>query len=150
MESLKQLQLDIPNKSYPQVGVYCGGRPRPEQLDQAKAMGVFAVINLCPTSEACNFDEEEEVRRLGLTYTNIPISGPADLTVENVTLLAQALTTASATHPVLLHCASSNRVGALLALKASWIDGQSPEDAIALGVAGGLTGLLPVVQQLLA
>lgn len=150
MESLKQLQLDIPNKCYPQAGVYCGGRPGQEQLDQAKTMGVSAVINLCPSSEACHFNEEAEVKRLGLTYTNIPIAGPADLTLENVTLLSKALSTASASHPVLLHCASGNRVGALLALKARWVDGQSREDAIALGVSGGLTGLLPVVQQLLA
>ncbi|MDE2419667.1 MAG: hypothetical protein KGO49_00600 [Gammaproteobacteria bacterium] len=150
MESLKQLPLDIPNKSYPQTGIYCGGRPRQEQFDQVKEMGIAAVINLCPIMEACSFDEETEVKRLGLAYTNIPISGPSDLTIENARLLSKALSTATADQPVLLHCASGNRVGALLALKARWIDGYSSEDAIALGVAGGLTGLLPVVQLLIA
>ena len=51
---------------------------------------------------------------------------------------------------VLLHCASGNRVGALLALAAVQVDGASPEAALTLGRAAGLKSLEPVVMERLA
>jgi len=49
----------------------------------------------------------------------------------------------------MLYCASSNRVGAMLALKAHWVDGESPEEALELGLAAGLTSLERSVRDLL-
>ena len=43
-----------------------------------------------------------------------------------------------------MHCASGNRVGALMALRASQ-NGASAEEAMAAGKAAGLTRLEPVV-----
>ena len=51
--------------------------------------------------------------------------------------------------PAMVHCASGNRVGAMLALKAAWIDGASPEEALQLGVDAGLTRLHDRVATLL-
>ena len=50
---------------------------------------------------------------------------------------------------MLLHCGSGNRVGALLALKAFWLDGGSAEEALEVGLAGGVTRLEPTVRELL-
>ena len=50
---------------------------------------------------------------------------------------------------VLFSCGSSNRVGALFALKARLLDGKSPDEAIAIGEACGMTRLEPVVRQAL-
>ena len=51
--------------------------------------------------------------------------------------------------PVLLHCSSSNRVGALLALRAKE-NGADDQAALDLGVSSGLAGLKPVVEKKLA
>ncbi|SVC09755.1 uncharacterized protein METZ01_LOCUS262609, partial [marine metagenome] len=48
------------------------------------------------------------------------------------------------------YCASGNRVGGLLALKAYWLDGVEPDDALEIGRQAGLTGLESAVQELLS
>jgi rhodanese-related sulfurtransferase len=49
---------------------------------------------------------------------------------------------------VLLHCASGNRVGAMLALRARWLQGKSADEAMAIGKASGMTGLAADVKAL--
>ena len=44
---------------------------------------------------------------------------------------------------------SGNRVGALFALKAQYVDGKSTEDALSEGRAHGLKAMEPAVRQLL-
>lgn len=51
--------------------------------------------------------------------------------------------------PLILHCGSGNRAGALLALKAFQIDGMSRDEALELGVKAGLASLRPVVETML-
>ncbi|MDF2445669.1 MAG: hypothetical protein K0S46_905 [Moraxellaceae bacterium] len=149
MTASSELWLDIPNCCTPGTGLCTGGRPRPEHLQAAKAKGVRTVINLCPPAEAVDYDEASVVGGLGMHYVNIPVAGPADLTLENAKKLAAAIAEAGPGHPVLLHCASGNRVGALMAVKARLIDGASAEDALAQGRAAGLKALEPYVTQLL-
>ena len=48
--------------------------------------------------------------------------------------------------PVLLHCGSGNRVGALLALAAFHVDGRPADAALQYGLDSGLTRLEPVVR----
>lgn len=144
-----ELWLDIPNCCTPGTGLCTGGRPRPEHFQQAKDKGVRTVINLCPPGEACDYDEAAVVSGLGLHYVNIPVSGPADITADKARELAKAMAEYSPGHPVLLHCASGNRVGALMAMKARFVDGRSPADALAEGRAAGLKALEPLVTQLI-
>lgn len=142
-----KLWIDIPNACTPADGLCTGGRPRPEHLRQAQARGVKAVVNLCPPSEPCDYDEAALVRSLGMSYVNIPVAGPADLTEANARALGQALSAVDG--PVLLHCASGNRVGALIALKAHFVDGLAAEAAIAAGRGAGLKVLEPAVRNIL-
>jgi len=55
---------------------------------------------------------------------------------------------AAANGPVLIHCGSGNRVGALLALRES-LAGADDEAAIEYGKEGGLTGLEDRVRDVL-
>jgi protein tyrosine phosphatase (PTP) superfamily phosphohydrolase (DUF442 family) len=82
-----------------------------------------------------------------MTYVNLPIDGATDVTYANASALDELL--ANAEGPVLLHCASSNRVGALLALRAKQ-RGADNASALELGVAGGLGGLEATVEKKLA
>jgi uncharacterized protein (TIGR01244 family) len=139
----------IPHAAVPLQGLLSGGQPTPEHLEQAARAGYRTVINLRAPSEPGFAWEAEKVKALGMDYVALPVAGAADLTRENVERFDAALDAALAKGPVLLHCGSGNRDGALLALRAAWLDGMDPEKAIELGRAAGLTGLEPEVRALL-
>ena len=137
----------VRNGMMPFEGVLTGGQPTDEQLAALRDAGYRTVINLRMPNEPGTGDEPETVAALGMTYVSIPLSGAADLTDENAAALAAALDEAA--RPVLLHCASGNRVGALLALKAFRLDGASAEEALEIGRGAGMTRLEGSVRQLL-
>ncbi len=143
----RSIQLDIPNFGAPTDNVLTGGRPRIEDLQSASAQGVRKIVNLCPHAEDPGYDEPAVVAQLGMAYENIPVAGGGDLTRENAEKLARSLQGVDG--PVLVHCASGNRVGALFALKSHHLDGKPVEDALADGRAHGLKAMEPAVRALL-
>ena len=137
----------VKNGKMPLPGVLTGGQPTDEQFAALRDAGYATVINLRQPDERGSRGEAEKVGELGMTYVSIPVDGKAGLNEENAAALAEALEAAE--YPVLLHCGSGNRVGALLAVKAFQLDGASAEEALELGLAGGVTRLEPVVRELL-
>lgn len=127
---------------------HASGQPTAEAIAQLKSAGITTVIDLRPDLETPDLDEKAVAEKSGLKYRSLPISGAADLTRENVRLFDQ-LTKETASDNVLIHCASGNRVGAMLALQARWVQGKSAQDSLAIGKAAGLTGLTGDVQKLL-
>ena len=111
-------------------------------------MGYQRFISLQLQEEPGAGWEEVAVHEAGATFQRIPVGGPDDLTRENVEALAAALEAARGQETV-LYCASSNRVGAMLALKAFWLDGASAEDALSLGRRAGMRALEPEVRRIL-
>lgn len=91
-------------------GVFLASQPAAADFEQAKKGGVKTVINLRHASENKDFDEKAVVEGLGLTYIHIPWNGVDELTDQRLDEMRQALKTAE--RPILLHCASANRVGA--------------------------------------
>ena len=144
-ETAEAPELALPNQGEPIDGVITAGQPTAEQFEQLREAGVRKVISLRTEGEPVPFDETALATKHKLVFQRIPIGGPDDLTKENVQRLDEALS--SANGKVLLHCGSSNRVGALLALRAKWIDGASAEEAMELGKKAGLTALEPAVKQ---
>ena len=132
----------------PRPALHAGGQPTKEDLAALRASGVTTVIDLRAAGEDRGFDEPAEVERLGMRYIALPIGGKDDLTPANARALHQLLQRERA--GVLLHCASGNRVGALLALGAVQEEGQSVESALALGRAAGLKSLEPAVRNALS
>ncbi len=92
-------------------GVFLASQPSAADFEQAKAGGVKTVINLRPDSEQPGFDERAVLDELGLAYVHLPWNGAEQLTDEIFARSRELLNTAE--RPILLHCASSNRVGAL-------------------------------------
>lgn len=129
----------LPQLAEPARGVFTSGRLTDGDIASIERSGIREVIDLTLDSETPDFDEATAARSRGLVYRNLPISGANGLSLENV--LAFDAMLRSAKRPVLVHCASSNRVGASAALKAAWVDGATPEQAIALGKSWGLKGL---------
>jgi uncharacterized protein (TIGR01244 family) len=141
--------LSIPSARIPMDGVLSGGQPTREQIEAAAASGFGTVINLRLGLETGFEWEAETVEGLGMRYVSIPVAGSRGLTLENVRRIDAALSEAAAAGPVLLHCASGNRIGAILALRAAWLHGVEPASAIAHGLANGMTRLEPAVRGLL-
>lgn len=135
--------LAIPNAREPLPGVITGGMPSDENLSAAKALGFKTVVSLLPATEAGN--EAERAERLHLGFVSIPIAGPDDLTEEHAKTLAAVLAD-PARRPLILHCASGNRAGALLALEAFYVEHVPAPAALELGIEAGLTKLRPVVE----
>lgn len=129
----------LPHLAEPAQGVFTSGRLTDADVTSIEQSGIREVIDLTLDSETPDFDEAAAARDRGLLYRNLPISGADGLSLENVKAFDALLR--SAKRPVLVHCASSNRVGAIAALKAAWLDGASAEQAIAIGKSWGLKGL---------
>jgi len=138
----------LPNGRRPTPDLLTGGQPSSQQLQRLARLGYGLVVDLRTEEESGRADEATMVRRLGMRYVSIPVSGENGLTQDNAQHLADALQAVKA--PAVVHCASGNRVGALLALKAYWIDGASAADALRLGLEAGLTRLEPAVRERLA
>lgn len=130
--------------------VYAAGQPAPGELASLARDGVRTVINLRAANEPVDYDEEHEVQRLGMRYVAVPVAGAEDLTQATVQRFSTELEQARRLGSVLVHCASANRVGALLALDRGLTRGAPDDEALALGRAAGLDSLEPVVTQMLS
>ena len=139
--------IGIPNAQMPDEGVLTGGQPTEDQFLEAKAEGYKTIINLRGVGEPGTDTQPALMVREGLAYVHIPVSGPHDISIQKAKELATALD--GAAQPVMVHCASGNRVGALFALKAYFVDGASADDAITMGRQSGLTRLEPFVRDLI-
>lgn len=133
----------LPNAKQPEEGLLLGGQPTVEQLEQARDLGFQTVINMRGTDEPG--PARDDVEALGMTYVALPVAGAEGISEENARALAVALDKAEG--PVIVHCGSGNRVGALFALKAHYVDGATAEEALQLGLDYGLTRLEPVVKE---
>lgn len=128
--------------------LHVSGQPTASEFTEFAARGGMHVIDLRPPSETPDFNEAAVVTRAGMAYYNIPIAGSRDLTRDNVELLDRVLAKVDR-ETTLLHCASANRVGALMALRARWLYDADYEEAITLGREHGMTTLQPDVERLL-
>ena len=141
--------LGVRNGTIVADNLLAAGQVTELQFEELVDMGYTNFISLRPTSENGAGWEEGHVVDDDVTFTRIPVAGAGGLTRENVMALNEILEEASSENTV-LYCASSNRVGGLLALKAYWLDGVEPDDALEIGRQAGLTGLESAVQELLS
>jgi uncharacterized protein (TIGR01244 family) len=131
---------------HPVNGLTAAGQPDEASLKVFADSGYAAVIDLRTAGEERGLDEPAVVEELGMDYVSLPI-GRDGISFENARSLDELIK--SYEGPVLVHCGSSNRVGALLALRAS-LDGADDAAALDVGLEGGLTGLESKVREVLA
>lgn len=139
--------IDVPYAN-PWHNMLSAGQPNREQLRAAKDAGYTAVIDLRCEGEFTEFDEPAEVASLGMKYLRIPVNGAAGITESNARALKAALDDVAGS-PVLCHCGTGNRVGALVAL-GQWLDGADRETALAEGRKAGMIGLESHLRQLMS
>lgn len=136
--------IQIPYAAHPEPDVICGGQPAFVQFQVAREAGVRTVINIRARGEAQVAEQARMLPRMGFVYYHLPIDSSADLTLENARRFAALVDCAA--RPLIVHCASGNRVGAMAALRAFHVDGVDAEAALRIGRAWGLTALEPVVR----
>ncbi len=127
----------------PVDGVTAAGQPDLNALQVFADSGYVVIVDMRAADEDRGMDDEKGfVEGLGLEYVAFPIASEDEISFDKARELDELIR--SYDGPVLLHCASSNRVGALLALRHS-LNGASDEEALQHGRDGGLTRLEPVV-----
>ena len=129
----------------PVDGITAAGQPDEAALKVFADQGYRTVIDLRTAGEDRGIDEPAIIEALGMDYVLLPIGRDA-ITFESAKTLDQLIKDAEG--PVLVHCGSSNRVGALLALRKS-LAGADDEAALAYGLDGGLSSLEGRVKEVL-
>ena len=140
--------LSMKNAAQPFEHTITGGQPSLDDLKSLKAQGVTNIINLRGKGESVNFNESEEAKKMGFNYVSLEIANASAVSIDNAKNLAQLLNAMEGT--TLVHCASSNRVGALFAIKAVVVDGKSHDQAIIEGLNAGLKSLRKKTEAVLA
>lgn len=126
----------IPRYKLLRPGLAVAGRPTPEAMLELAALGFRTVINLATPTEPGVKEEEEVVRSLGLRYVSVPVT-PQSFSPADVEAVEKVLDDPAAL-PILLHCGSSNRVGAVLAV-IEVRKGRALDEAIEEGRKAGLS-----------
>jgi len=142
IDELKQGRGDLSTKK-----TVSAGQPDSAVLASFADAGYAAVIDMRTAEEDRGFDEPATVEGLGMRYISMPIASEDDISFAKAEELDQLL--ASIDGPVLVHCASGNRVGALFALREK-AHGATDQEALAAGKTAGMTRLEPVVVKVLA
>ncbi len=135
-EELEPFECGTVAKIHTLGGIFLASQPQPDDFKQAKQGGIKTVINLRKSSEL-PWDEAATVEALGLEYHAIPFASPAELS-DGVLDSTRALLNDPARKPILLHCSSANRVGAIWLAHRMVDGGLSYEDAVAEARTVGL------------
>ncbi|PCI73311.1 MAG: hypothetical protein COB38_01035 [Gammaproteobacteria bacterium] len=145
-ESTNPAGYDMRNTAIPVTNLTTGGQPSKNDLAKMAKNGVKVIVNLRTKGEFRKFDEKKVVESLGMKYVSIPIGDEKDFNLNNVKLLDEAL--AGLKSPAVVHCASSNRVGGLLALRENLIKNSSVQDSITFGRKSGMGSSEKTVKKL--
>jgi protein tyrosine phosphatase (PTP) superfamily phosphohydrolase (DUF442 family) len=137
--------LDIANLNHPVENIFTSGQPAQEAFKGIADSGINVVVNLRPHSEL-DWNEQAVVESLGMTYINLPVAGAEGITNENAIALSTLLAKLEG-KKVLVHCSSSNRVGALNALSAHQKNGGNIDASVDEGKKWGLTRLESLVRE---
>ncbi len=130
----------------PQPTLYTAGQPASDDWPAIAQGGVGTVINLRTPGEMKDRDERAEVEAAGMRYVALPIAGHEGVTGDNAKALADLIDAAHGS--VLVHCASGNRAGGLLALALA-AQGMPAAAALETGRAAGMTSTETQVKQVL-
>ena len=138
--------LGIPHEHDLPSGLVTGGQPSLAALEAARDRGVRTIVSLRAPGEPGSDGEQELVESLGLRFVSIPIANDADITEDNAIRVSAAITDDATT---VLHCGSSNRAGAMVALRAFFEQNQPVDASMEVGRQAGLSRSAGAVEALL-
>lgn len=131
----------------PVNGVTTAGQPDAAALSIFAEQGYKTVIDIRTEPEERGMDEAAVINDLGMEYVLFPIDKAEHINFDSARELGRLIEEAEG--PVLVHCGSANRVGALFALRKS-LAGADDEVALEYGREAGMTRLEGKVTEILS
>ena len=140
MSDLLQALAGVPNASLPFPGIATSGQPSAAAFAAFRDAGGEVVLDLRDPMEPRPFDEPELVRQLGMEYLNLSVRQGAldDRALDQI--LAVVRDRAASNRPLLVHCASANRVAGALIPHFILDRGMDEETAVETAMQLGLRG----------
>ena len=136
MRDVRKIASGIDNAGQPLGDVATAGQPEKEHLERLADAGYKTVVDLRTPEEPPRPDEwEMVVRRTGMEYLNIPV-GHEDIDDETFDRFRELMRDGE--RPLLVHCSSANRVGALLIPYLILDEGRTPEKTREIATEVGL------------
>ncbi len=117
-------------------GIATAGQPEEEHFERLAEAGYKTVIDLRTVEEDRGLDEPEVIRQASMEYVNIPV-GHEDVEDETFERFRELMKDPER-RPLLVHCSSANRVGALLIPYLILDEGKSIEEAVTIASEVGL------------
>jgi protein tyrosine phosphatase (PTP) superfamily phosphohydrolase (DUF442 family) len=135
----QSLKSDVPRVLCLDSSFATGGQPSEQAFAKVAASGFHSVLSLRPPSEGIDLTKERSlVEKTGLRYYNIPVvsSAPrAEQADEFIRLVKE-----KSNHPMLINCATANRVGAFMMIyrvvEQSWSEEKALDEAVKIGLRG--------------
>ena len=137
MRDVSEITPDLDNMGQPLEYVATAGQPEEEHLKRLAEAGYKTVVDLRTPGEAPSPDEwGRVVRRAGMEYVNIPVAHK-NIDDETFDRFREHIRDGGR-RPVLVHCSSANRVGALLIPYLILDDGMTPQKSKEIAAEVGL------------
>ena len=134
----QSLKNDVPRILCLDNDFATGAQPTDQAYAKAAATGFRSVLSLRAGNEGIDlFRERSVVERSKMKYFNIPVvsSAPRPEQVDEFIRLVKE----PSNHPMLINCASANRVGAFMlvyrVLEQSWSEDKALEEATKIGLS---------------
>jgi protein tyrosine phosphatase (PTP) superfamily phosphohydrolase (DUF442 family) len=134
----KALSADVPRILCLDENFATGGQPTGDAYAKAAASGFRVVLSLRTASEGVDLARERaQVESNKMRYFNIPVNSGSPRSEQADEFLL--LTRDRANHPMLVNCASANRVGAFMMIlrvvDQGWSEDKALEEAIKIGLS---------------
>jgi protein tyrosine phosphatase (PTP) superfamily phosphohydrolase (DUF442 family) len=135
----RSLRPDVPRVLCLDDNFATGGQPTEQAFAKVAASGFHSVLSLRAAGEGIDLTQERAlVEKTGLRYFNIPVVSTvprAEQADEFIKLVKE-----KSNHPMLINCASANRVGAFMMIyrvvEQGWSEDKALDEALKIGLRG--------------
>jgi protein tyrosine phosphatase (PTP) superfamily phosphohydrolase (DUF442 family) len=138
-QTQKILSADVPRVLCLDENFATGGQPTGDAYGKAAAGGFSAVLSLRTAAEGIDLIRERaQVESKKMRYYNLPVNSSSPRVEQADEFLR--ITRDKANHPMLVTCATANRVGAFMMIRRvveqGWSEEKALEEAIKIGLRG--------------
>ena len=134
----QSLKADVPHVLCLDPDFTTGGQPTDQAYAKAAASGFHSVLSLRAANEGVDlFRERSVVEKNKMRYFNIPVVSAAPRAEQADEFIR--LVKEPSNHPMLINCASANRVGAFMMIyrvvELGWTEDKAFEEATKIGLS---------------
>ena len=135
----RYLKSDVPRVLCLDDNFATGGQPSEQAFAKVAASGFHSVLSLRAAGEGIDLTKERAlVEKAGLRYFNIPVLSTTPRTEQADEFIK--LVKEKFNHPMLINCASANRVGAFMMIyrvvEQGWSEEKALDEALKIGLRG--------------